>query len=45
MVLMAGRPGEAEAKLKAAGVDGFLFSGQDAIAVLGDLHKALGVGA
>ena len=45
MVLMAGRPGEAEAKLRAAGVDGFLFSGQDAIAVLGDLHKALRVGA
>ncbi len=43
-VLMAGRPGEAEAALRAAGVDGFLFAGQDAIAVLGDLHKALGVG-
>jgi len=43
-VLLAGRPGEAEAALKAAGVDGFLFAGQDAIAVLGDLHKALGVG-
>jgi len=43
-VLLAGRPGEAEAALKAAGVDGFLFAGQDAVAVLGDLHKALGVG-
>ncbi len=44
-VFMAGRPGEAEAALTAAGVDGFLFAGQDAITVLGDLHKALGVNA
>jgi methylmalonyl-CoA mutase len=43
-VLMAGGPGAEDAALKAAGVDGFLFSGQDAIAVLTDLHKALGVG-
>ena len=33
-VLLAGRPGEAEQALRAAGVDGFLFAGQDAIAVL-----------
>ncbi len=44
-VLMAGRPGEAEANLREAGVDGFLFAGQDAVAVLADLQKALGVGA
>jgi methylmalonyl-CoA mutase len=43
-VLMAGRPGEAEAALRAAGVDGFLFNGQDAIATLAELHKALDVG-
>jgi methylmalonyl-CoA mutase len=43
-VLMAGRPGPEEALLRSAGVDGFLFAGQDAIAVLADLHKALGVG-
>ena len=28
---MAGRPGEKEAALKAAGVDQFLFAGQDAV--------------
>jgi methylmalonyl-CoA mutase len=41
---MAGRPGEDEAALKAAGVDGFLYAGQDAVAVLGEQHRALGVG-
>jgi methylmalonyl-CoA mutase len=40
-VLLAGRPGESEQALRAAGVDGFLFAGQDAIAALEDLHKAL----
>ncbi len=40
-VLLAGRPGEAEQALRAAGVDAFVFAGQDAIAVLEDLHKAL----
>ena len=43
-VLMAGRPGEAEAGLREAGVDGFLFNGQDALATLQELQKALGVG-
>lgn len=42
-VLMAGRPREAEAALRAAGVDAFLFAGQDTIAVLKDLHSALKV--
>jgi methylmalonyl-CoA mutase len=43
-VLMAGRPGDDEAGLRASGVDGFLSAGRDAIAALKDLHKALGVG-
>jgi methylmalonyl-CoA mutase len=43
-VLLAGRPGESEAALRAAGVDGFVYAGQDAIAVLEDLHKALAAG-
>ena len=42
-VLMAGRPGDNEAALKAAGIDGFLFAGQDAIATLQSLHKTLGI--
>ncbi len=42
-VLMAGKPSAAEAALRAAGVDGFLFAGQNAITTLQDLHKALGV--
>lgn len=40
-VLLAGRPGETEAALRAAGVDGFLYAGQDAIAALQELHKNL----
>lgn len=42
-VLMAGRPGDREAALKAAGIDGFLFAGQDAIATLQSLHNTLGI--
>ncbi|MHA1572414.1 MAG: methylmalonyl-CoA mutase, partial [Alphaproteobacteria bacterium] len=42
-VLMAGRPGDNEAALKAVGIDGFLFAGQDAIATLQSLHKTLGI--
>lgn len=42
-VLMAGKPGEEEAALREAGVDAFLFAGQDAVAVLKDLHKTMGV--
>jgi methylmalonyl-CoA mutase len=41
LVLMAGRPGEREASLKAAGVDRFLFAGADAIATLEDLQAKL----
>ncbi len=40
-VLLAGRPGEAEAALRAAGVDSFVYAGQDAVATLGELHKNL----
>lgn len=41
-VLMAGRPGDREAALKAAGVDQFLFAGADAVATLADLQRKLG---
>jgi methylmalonyl-CoA mutase len=41
-VYLAGRPGALEAALKSAGVDGFLFPGQDAVAELGGLHEGLG---
>ncbi len=42
-VLLAGRPKDQEAALKAAGVDDFIFAGGDAIATLTGLHEALGV--
>ncbi|MGZ5915035.1 MAG: methylmalonyl-CoA mutase, partial [Hyphomicrobium sp.] len=42
-VLLAGKPGEDEAALRAAGVDGFLRAGQDAIAALKELQKSLGI--
>ena len=41
LVLMAGRPGGSEAKLKAAGVDQFLFAGTDAVATLKSLQVKL----
>lgn len=44
-VLMAGRPGEREAALRAAGVDDFIAAGGDAIATLAALQKTLGVAA
>src|SRR5262249_18782033 len=43
-VLLAGRPKDQEAALRAAGVDPFIFAGGDAIATLTKLHEALGVG-
>lgn len=43
LVLMAGRPGEGEAALKAAGVDQFLFAGADAVATLKGLQEKLGI--
>lgn len=41
LVLMAGRPGDKEAALKAAGVDQFLFAGADAVATLKGLQEKL----
>lgn len=43
LVLLAGRPGEDEARLRAAGVDDFIHAGCDMVAVLRKLHAALGV--
>lgn len=40
-VLLAGRPGEREAALRAAGVDSFLSAGQDAVATLKALQEKL----
>jgi methylmalonyl-CoA mutase len=40
-VFLAGRPGDQEAALKAAGVDAFWFAGQDRIAALRELHHLL----
>jgi len=40
-VLIAGRPGEREAALKAAGVDQFLFAGADAVVTLKGLQGKL----
>ena len=42
LVLMAGRPGDKEASLRAAGVDQFLAAGADAVATLKGLHEKLG---
>lgn len=44
-VLLAGRPKDQEAALKAAGVDNFIFAGGNAIATLTKLQRALGVGS
>lgn len=41
VVHLAGRGGEQEAALRAAGVDGFIFIGCDVPAVLRDVHKRL----
>lgn len=41
LVLMAGKPGENEAALRAAGVDDFLSAGNDAVAVLKGLQSKL----
>ncbi len=42
-VLIAGRPGDDEAGLRAAGVDDFLQTGQDAVAALKALQTSLGI--
>ena len=44
-VLIAGKPDASEAKLRAAGVDQFVFAGQDALEALTALHSALGIAA
>jgi len=41
---LAGRPGELEAALKAAGVERFIFAGQDVIATLTELHGLIAAG-
>ncbi|MET0546495.1 MAG: methylmalonyl-CoA mutase family protein, partial [Caulobacterales bacterium] len=43
-VLLAGKPGDSEAAWKEAGVDQFIFAGQDAVAALNTVHGALGLG-
>ncbi len=42
-VLLAGKAGESEAKLRAAGVDQFSYAGVDALKELETLHAALGI--
>lgn len=42
-VALAGRPGESERASRAAGVDDFIFSGQDAVATLQELYRRIGV--
>ncbi len=42
-VALAGRPGEFEQGWRAAGVDDFVFAGQDAIAALQRLYRHIGV--
>jgi methylmalonyl-CoA mutase len=41
-ILLAGRPGELEGPLKGAGVDQFVFAGNDMLELLGDLLDRLG---
>lgn len=42
-VILAGKPGEMESALRTAGVDQFIFAGQDALKELETLHAALGI--
>ena len=41
-LMLAGRPGDNEAKWRAAGVDDFIFAGADAVAALDDLYRRIG---
>jgi methylmalonyl-CoA mutase len=43
LVAVAGRPGEHEGALRAAGVDLFIYAGADLFAILSSLHTQLGV--
>jgi methylmalonyl-CoA mutase len=40
-IYLAGRPGEQEGSLRAAGVNGFIFAGGDALAALQDVYKRM----
>ena len=42
-VALAGRPGEHEQAWRAAGVDDFIFAGQDAVAALEGLYRRIGI--
>jgi methylmalonyl-CoA mutase len=42
-IWLAGRPGDAEAALREAGVTGFISAGADVLAILTGAHKALGI--
>jgi methylmalonyl-CoA mutase len=44
-VVLASKPSETEMKLRAGGVDQFVFAGQDALEALAMLHRALGIGS
>ncbi len=41
-LMLAGRPGDSEAKWRAAGVDDFIFAGANAVAALEDLYRRIG---
>jgi methylmalonyl-CoA mutase len=43
-VVLAGKPNDNEEAWRAAGVDQFIFAGQDALAALQSVHAALGLG-
>jgi methylmalonyl-CoA mutase len=40
-ICLAGRPGEQQAALRAAGINGFIFAGADALATLTDIWKRI----
>jgi len=42
-IYLAGKPGDAEADLRSAGVEGFVFAGGDMLALLTDTHVKLGL--
>jgi methylmalonyl-CoA mutase len=40
-IYLAGRPADAEAALRAAGVSGFIFAGADALSILQDAYRRM----
>lgn len=42
---LAGKPGEMEEKLRAAGIDTFVFAGCNLLELLGEMHERLGLAA